>query len=99
MPVVSLATTPDGGVLAAAAGFDAFSSSQPVGAVVTKLAADGTSTWTLGSGGQPTNARIVAAGATGFVLSGTSSGSSDFNSGAGVDIVFGDVTFLSRYTY
>jgi len=89
--VGSLAATPDGGVLAVWA--------PSAGAIVTKLNANGTSAWTLASGVSGATAHSVAASATNFAIGGNHSGSSDFNPGAGIDIIFGDVTFLSRYSF
>jgi hypothetical protein len=63
------------------------------------LNGNGSSAWTFTTGTDSSNARSVAASSTGFALAGTSSGSGDFNPGAGIDTVFGDVTFLSRYTF
>jgi hypothetical protein len=98
VPIVSLAATPDGVLVAGGANPFVFPSPPP-GAFLTKLKADGTAAWTLAAGGSSTSAHAVAASGTGFALSGVNSGSADFDPSAGVDIVFGDATFLSRYTF
>jgi hypothetical protein len=98
VPIGSLSATADGGVLAAGT-IGSLVFVQPTGAFVTKLNGDGTSAWSFNVGTTSTSPRAVAASSTGFALTGSSSGSADFNPGAGFDIVFGDVTFLSRYTF
>jgi hypothetical protein len=90
VPILSLAGTPDGGVLGVGASSGAF---------VTKLDSDGTAAWTFASGTPGTSAHAVAAGGAGFALAGFSSGSGDFNPGTGFDIVFGDIIFMSRFNF
>jgi hypothetical protein len=88
--ILSLAGTSDGGVLGVGASSGAF---------VTKLNIDGTAAWTFASGNGGTSARAVAARGTSFALAGLSSGSGDFNPGSGFDIVFGDIVFMSRFSF
>jgi hypothetical protein len=86
----SIAGTADGGVLATGG---------TSGAFVTKLNSDGTSAWTFLSGGPGTEGLTVAAQGGRFAVAGISSGSGDFDPGAGMDIVFGDIVYLSRFTF
>jgi hypothetical protein len=88
--ILSLASTPDGGVLGVGSSSGAF---------VTKVNADGTAAWTFASGTAGTSARTVAARGTSFALGGLSTGSGDFNPGSGFDIVFGDIAFMSRFSF
>jgi hypothetical protein len=88
--IVSLASTSDGGVLGVGTASGAF---------VTKLNSDGTAGWTFASGNPASSARAVAARGTSFALAGFSSGSGDFNPGTGFDIVFGDIVYLSRFSF
>jgi hypothetical protein len=90
MPISSLAGTADGGVLAA---------SSLGNLLVTKLNADRSAAWTLRAGNDSTSVRSLAARGASFAVAGTHSGSADFNPGPGVDIVYGDITFLSRYGF
>ena len=90
VPLFSIAGTPDGGVLGAGVSSGAF---------VTRLGPDGTAVWTFTSGGgQTTAATVVSRGAT-FAVAGGSNGSADFDPGADIDIVFGDILYLSRYAF
>jgi len=90
MPMLGLAGTADGGVLGVG---------MSNGAIVTRLHSDGTPAWTFTSGSTATSARRVAARGTTFAVAGFSSGSGDFDPGAGIDIVFGDIVFLSRFAF
>jgi hypothetical protein len=67
--------------------------------LVTRLNSNGPSVWTFAAGSAATNARAVTSGATGFAISGNHSGSAEFDPGPGMDIIFGNVTFLSRYSF
>jgi hypothetical protein len=87
--IYSVAGTSDGGVLASG-----------TGAFLTKLNSDGTSGWTFVSGGSRTVPRAVSAGAASFALVGfNQDGSSDFDPGAGLDIVSGTFAYLSRFSF
>ena len=88
--VVALAGTPDGGVIAAG---------QVGGTFVTRLTADGGSVWTFGAGDNFGNIRSVASAGGAFVVAGTNSGSGDFDPGPDYDLIYGDVTFISRFTF
>ena len=66
---------------------------------VTKLSSDGGSGWSFAPGSSNTVLESVAAGASTFAIAGHHSGSADFNPGPGMDIIFGDVTFLSRFAF
>jgi hypothetical protein len=90
LSVNSIASTADGGVLGAGSSSGAF---------VTKLNSDGTSAWTFLFGGPGSGAQTVAAQGGSFVVAGTSSGSGDFDPGAGIDVVFGDIIYLSRFSF
>jgi hypothetical protein len=41
----------------------------------------------------------LATSATAFTVAGISSGTQDFDPGPGVDLVFGDVAFVSRFNF
>ena len=90
VPIVSVAGTPDGGVLGAGV---------LSGALVTRLGATGNAVWTFTSGSAQTSAATVVARGTSFAVAGGSSGSGDFDSGPDIDIVFGDILYLSRFTF
>jgi hypothetical protein len=87
MQVVSLAGAPDGGVVAGTA------------TVVSRITADGASVWTFNAGDGGSFVRSVASAGGGFVVAGTSSGSQDFDPGPDLDLIYGDVLFVSRYTF
>jgi hypothetical protein len=90
VPIVGIAGAPDGGVLGVGVWSSMF---------VTKLGADGAGAWTFTAGTAATTAKAVAARGADFAVAGFSSGSGDFNPGAGIDIVFGDITFMSRFSF
>jgi hypothetical protein len=66
---------------------------------VTKLGPDGKPGWTFAIGGTSTVPNSVAARGATFAVAGTSHGSEDFDPGTGIDVVFGDIIFLSRFTF
>src|SRR6266700_786916 len=72
-PILSVAATADGGVLAGGG---------KGGAYVTRLCIDGTGVWTFRSGGSSTTAQAVAARGASFAVAGLTSGSSDFDPGS-----------------
>jgi hypothetical protein len=86
----SLAGTSDGGVLAAGTS---------TGAFVTRLTGDGGSVWSFMPGSSNTTAMTVAAAGSRFALAGFNSGSGDFDPGAGIDVVFGDIIYVSRFNF
>jgi len=90
VPITALASTADGGILGAGLA---------TGAFVARLNTDGTAVWTFLAGTPQTSALAVAARGASFAVAGTSSGSGDFDPGATSDIVFGDIIYLSRYSF
>jgi len=90
-PIHGLATAPDGGVVGIGQEYG--------GALVTRLTSDGGSVWSFLAGGSSTYASSVASRGTRFAIAGTSSGTVDIDPTASVDIMFGDVAFVSRYTF
>jgi hypothetical protein len=91
IPVNSLASAPDGGVIAGA-NLD--------GAFVTRLNADGIGVWTFTTGGDSAMVQSLAANGGSFSIAGTNTGASaDFNPGPDLDIVFGGSIFLSRFQF
>jgi len=91
VPIYSLAATSDGGVLAGA---------NYVGSLVTKLNADGTPAWSFAPGSSVhASVQTVAARGGSFAVAGISYGSGDFDPGATMDLVLGDIIYLSRFTF
>ena len=87
-----IAATADGGVLGAGVGAD-------IGSFVTRLTATGASVWSFAIGGDSTGVLYVSSGSSFFLVSGSSSGTADFDPGPAIDPVFGDITFVSRFTF
>ncbi len=85
-----MAPTPDGGVLAIGTSSSGF---------VSRLSASGASLWTVPVG----NAQVIptsgSANATAFAIGGTSSGTQDFDPGPAIDLLFGDIAFVSRFNF
>jgi hypothetical protein len=96
--VNGLARTGDGGVLAVGSRRVAFADQLPT-AVVTKLGPGGIPGWTFATGGLDGSADTVAARGSGFVVAGGNRGTGDFDPGAGMQTIDGDVRFLSRFTF
>ena len=90
-----IAVTPDGGVLAEGANGDLGTP----GSFVTRLTADGGSVWSFPLGGESTGVLFISSGSNFFLASGSSSGTVDFDPGPAIDPVFGDITFVSRFTF
>jgi hypothetical protein len=88
----SIAATSDGGVLAGALGADG-------GAFVTRFTAAGGSVWTFDSGGMSTSTLSLSSAGSAFMIGGSNSGTADFDPGPAIDPVFGDITFVSRFTF
>lgn len=86
VPVVALAGTPDGGVIAAGA----------LSGLVTRLTAAGVGAWTLPTV-EGTFVHRIAAGRDGFAVAGSDAGIGDFDPGSGVDVLPQAGAFLSRY--
>ena len=89
--VNGLAPTPDGGVIGIG--------NQYGGAFATRLTTDGGSVWSFLAGGSSTYSSSVTSRGTRFAIAGNSSGTADIDPTSGVDIIFGDVTYVSRYTF
>lgn len=90
-PISGLAPTPDGGVIGV--------SDQFGGAFTTRLTTDGAAVWSFDAGGESTYAFQVASRGTRFAIAGSNSGTADIDPTAGVDIIFGEVAYVSRYTF
>lgn len=88
--IAAMAPGPDGGVLAIGASASGF---------VSRLSASGASLWTIPTG----NAQVIptsgSANATAFAIGGTSSGTQDFDPGPAIDLLFGDIAFVSRFNF
>lgn len=67
--------------------------------------ADGSAGWTFAFGGVDTSADSVAARGNTFVvaganqITGSEDGAGDFDPGAGTQILFGNIRYLSRFTF
>ena len=85
-----MASAPDGGVVAAAISTQGF---------VTRLTASGDSVWTLPVGDSSVSLTSIGSNATSFAVAGTSSGTQDFDPGPGLDLIFGDIAFVSRFNF
>ncbi len=88
--IVEMASAPDGGVVAAAISTQGF---------VTRLTASGDSVWTLPVGDSSVSVTSIGSNATSFAVAGTSSGTQDFDPGPGLDLIFGDIAFVSRFNF
>jgi hypothetical protein len=89
----SIAATPDGGVLAAG-------SSENYGMFVTRLGPTGSSIWSFEVGPGQASALSISSSGTGFMVGGTSAGGTvDFDPGAAIDPIFGEISFVSRFTF
>jgi len=88
----SMVATADGGVLAAGIASDR-------GSLVTHFAADGSSVWSFSVGGDLTRALSISAAGNTMLIGGTNSGTADFDPGPSIDPIFGDISFVSRFTF
>jgi len=88
----SIAATADGGVLAAGMGENG-------GAFVSRFTATGGSVWTFAAGEAQASALSISSAGSAFMIGGTSFGTVDLDPGPAIDPVFGDITFLSRFTF
>jgi outer membrane protein assembly factor BamB len=88
----SIAATSDGGVLAAGIASDR-------GSLVTRFTADGASVWSFSLGGDLARVLSISAAGSTMVIGGTDSGTADFDPGPGIDPIFGDISFVSRFTF
>ncbi len=92
-PISAMAPAPDGGVIAAGSATTRF---------VTRLTASGASVWTIPFGdglNQQVSLTSINSNATSFVVGGTSSGTQDFDPSPAVDLLFGDIAFVSRFSF
>jgi hypothetical protein len=69
------------------------------GMPVVRWKADHTPAWSFVAGAGGTYPTVVAAGATGFIVSGINDIAADLDPSTGVDIVLGSVSFVSRYRF
>ncbi len=90
--ITSIAATTDGGVLAAGSGLGS-------GSFVTRFTAAGASVWSFSFGGDVTNPLSISTAGNTFLIGGNSSGSADFDPGPAIDPIFGDISFVSRFTF
>jgi hypothetical protein len=88
----SMVATADGGVLVAGIASDR-------GSLVTHIAADGSSVWSFSLGGDLTRPLSISASGNTMLVGGTNSGTADFDPGPAIDPVFGDISFVSRFTF
>ncbi len=94
----SIAATSDGGVLAGALGADG-------GAFVTRFTAAGGSVWTFEVGKMfedPTMgaaALSISSAGNAFIIGGSNDGTTDFDPGPAIDPVFGNLSYVSRFTF
>ena len=89
----SIAATADGGVLVG--GLDADS-----GAFVTRFDAAGASIWSFASGGMQASTLSLSSAGNTFMIGGSNGGgTSDFDPGPAVDPIFGEISFVSRFTF
>jgi hypothetical protein len=89
----SMASTADGGVAAAG-----WSSTTPM-VFATRLTSAGGSAWTFSFGSGSTSIMSLSASAGGFIIGGGTSGTVDFDPGPSIDPVYGDVSYLARFTF
>ena len=88
----SMAATADGGVLVAGIASDR-------GSLVTHFTADGASVWSFSLGGDLTRVLSISAAGNTMLIGGANSGTADFDPGPAIDPVFGDISFVSRFTF
>jgi hypothetical protein len=69
------------------------------GAFATRLTSNGAAVWSFLAGGESTGSHRVSSRGVRFAISGTSSGTADIDPTPGVDIIFGDVSYVSRYSF
>jgi len=86
----ALTSTPDGGVIAIATQSSPF---------VTRLNTDGGAIWSFAPGSSSTFPQMLASGAGRFAVAGTNSGNTDMDPGPDLDLVYGDIAFVSRYSF
>ncbi len=87
----TMAAAPDGGVIVSGTTFNQ--------AFVTRLTSNGDSVWTVPIGDPSVALDTIASGGTWFSVAGNSSGTQDLDPGPSIDLLFGDVAFVSRFTF
>jgi hypothetical protein len=65
----------------------------------TRLTSAGGSAWTFSFGSGSTSIMSLSASAGGFIIGGGTSGTVDFDPGPSIDPVYGDVSYLARFTF
>jgi len=88
--VDTMASAPDGGVIVTGSSGQAF---------VSRLTPNGDSVWTVPIGDSSVSVQSVASSGTSFAIAGSSSGTEDFDPGPSLDLLFGDLSFVSRFTF
>jgi hypothetical protein len=88
----AMAATPDGGLLTAGLSDD-------YGMFVTRLTPTGTSVWSFEVGSGQAGALSVSSAGNGFLIGGASTGTVDFDPGPAIDPIFGEISFVSRFTF
>jgi hypothetical protein len=89
--VNGMASAADGGVVAIAA------SGQQ--GMVTRLTASGDAVWTFPVGDGVPSLTSIAISGTSLAVAGFSFGTEDFDPSPGVDLLFGDIAYVSRFTF
>jgi hypothetical protein len=88
----SNAATSDGGVLVAGIASDR-------GSLVTRFTADGASVWSFSLGGDLARVLSISAAGNTMLIGGANLGTGDFDPGPAIDPIFGDISFVSRFTF
>jgi hypothetical protein len=96
--LTSMAATSDGGVLAAGLG-------EGDGQFVTRFTAAGGSVWTFEVGkmfedpSMGAAALSISSAGNSFIIGGSNDGTTDFDPGPAIDPVFGNLSYVSRFTF
>jgi outer membrane protein assembly factor BamB len=66
---------------------------------VTRLNPSGDSVWTFPMGNTSVSLSWVSSNATSFAVAGISSGTQDLDPSSSIDLLFGDIAFVSRFRF
>jgi hypothetical protein len=86
-----IAAAPDGGVIVEGTTFNQ--------SFVARLTPNGDSVWTVPIGDSSVALDTIASAGTWFSIGGNSSGTQDLDPGPSMDLLFGDVSFVSRFRF